>query len=66
MQHLPMGTITWLFTDIQGSTQLLEQLGERYASVLAESRQLLGTALQQWSGHEVDMQGDAFFQAGRC
>jgi len=66
MQHLPMGTITLLFTDIEGSTQLLEQLGERYASVLAESRQLLRTAFQQWSGHEVDIRGDAFLQAGRC
>src|SRR5947209_16780478 len=61
MRQLPEGTITLLFTDIEGSTQLLQQLGDRYASVLAESRRLLRAAFQQWNGHEVDMQGDAFF-----
>ncbi|HEY6406627.1 MAG TPA: tetratricopeptide repeat protein, partial [Ktedonobacteraceae bacterium] len=63
MRQLPEGTITLLFTDIEGSTQLLQQLGDRYASVLAESRRLLREAFQQWNGHEVDMQGDAFFVA---
>lgn len=43
MQHLPMGTITMLFTDIEGSTHLLEHLGERYTDVLAECRSLLRT-----------------------
>src|SRR2546426_7750585 len=41
MRHLPTGTLTLLFTDIEGSTQLLQQLGERYADVLAECRRLL-------------------------
>ena len=44
MQHLPTGTVTLLFTDIEGSTQLLEQLGPRYPDVLAECRSLLRTA----------------------
>ena len=63
MRDLPTGTVTLLFTDIEGSTLLLQQLGERYAEVLAECRQLLRTAFQQWNGHEVDTQGDAFFVA---
>ena len=63
MRQLPTGTITLLFTDIEGSTQLLQQLGDRYATVLAESRRLLRAAFQQWNGHEVDTQGDAFFIA---
>ncbi len=50
-----------LFTDIEGSTQLLQCLGDRYALVLTEYRRLLRIAFQQWSGHEVDTQGDAFF-----
>src|SRR5579872_5672307 len=61
MHHLPTGTVTLLFTDIEGSTHLLEQLGDRYASVLAECRRLLRAAFQEWNGHEVDTQGDAFF-----
>ncbi len=60
---LPTGTITLLFTDIERSTHLLQQLGSRYASVLAAYRDLLRTALQQWNGYEVDMQGDSFFAA---
>ncbi len=61
MPDLPTGTVTLLFTDIEGSTRLLQQLGERYASVLAECRQLLRTVFHQWNGHEVDTQGDSFF-----
>jgi predicted ATPase/class 3 adenylate cyclase/DNA-binding CsgD family transcriptional regulator len=57
-----MGTVTLLFTDIQGSTRL-QQLGERYADVLAECRQVLRTVFHQWNGHEVDTQGDSFFVA---
>jgi predicted ATPase/class 3 adenylate cyclase len=63
MQHLPAGTVTLLFTDIEGSTHLLQQLGERYADVLAECRHLLRSAFHQWQGYEVDTQGDAFFVA---
>jgi predicted ATPase/class 3 adenylate cyclase/DNA-binding CsgD family transcriptional regulator len=61
MQNLPTSTVTLLFTDMAGSTHLLHQLGERYASVLAECRQVLRTAFGQWNGNVVDTQGDAFF-----
>src|SRR5947208_2119187 len=63
MYHLPMGTVTLLFTDMEGSTRLLQQLGERYTDLLEEYRQLLRAAFQRWNGHEVDTQGDAFFVA---
>jgi predicted ATPase/class 3 adenylate cyclase len=63
MRELPTGTVTLLFTDIEGSTRLLHLLGKRYADVLAEFRDLLRTAFQQYHGHEVDTQGDAFFVA---
>jgi predicted ATPase/class 3 adenylate cyclase/DNA-binding CsgD family transcriptional regulator len=63
MPDLPTGTVTMLFTDIEGSTRLQQQVGNRYADVLAECRHLLRTAFQQWGGHEVDTQGDAFFVA---
>ncbi|OLE03033.1 MAG: hypothetical protein AUG82_07370 [Ktedonobacter sp. 13_1_20CM_4_53_11] len=60
---LPEGTVTLLFTDIARSTQLLQQLGDRYERVLTTCRQLMRAAFQQWNGHEVDTQGDAFFVA---
>jgi class 3 adenylate cyclase len=41
MPNLPTGTVTLLFSDIEGSTRLVQQLGERYADVLAECRHLL-------------------------
>ena len=61
MRNLPTGTITLLFTDIEGSTQLLQQLGADYAEVLMQCRRLLRVAFQMYLGHEVDTQGDAFF-----
>src|SRR2546421_2105291 len=61
MSQLPTGTVTLLFTDIEESALLLQQLGERYADIVATCRQLLRTAFQQWNGVEVDTQGDAFF-----
>src|SRR5437762_5350565 len=63
MHHLPKGTVTLLFTDIEGSTRLLQQLGERYTDLLEEYRQLLRAAFQRWNGNVVDTQGDAFFVA---
>src|SRR3989442_3067479 len=63
MLDFPTGTITLLFTDIEGSTLLLQQVGEQYSRVLAQCRQVLRTAFQQSQGHEVDTQGDAFFFA---
>ena len=61
MNELPTGILTLLFTDIEGSTRLLQQLGERYAEVLKECRRLLRLAFQHCHGYEVDTQGDAFF-----
>ena len=63
MPGLPTGTVTLLFTDIEGSTRLVQQLGERYADVLAECRRLLRVTFQAYCSHEVDTQGDAFFVA---
>ena len=60
-QDLPTGTVTFLFTDIEASTRLLQQLGDRYADVLAEHQRLLRSAFKENGGHEVDTQGDAFF-----
>ena len=64
MQSHPTGTVTLLFTDIEGSTNLLQRLGgEQYAVVLAEQRELLRHVFHAFDGHEVDTQGDAFFVA---
>jgi predicted ATPase/class 3 adenylate cyclase len=63
MPYLPIGTITLLFTDMEGSTRLLAQLRDAYTKVLADYRQLLRAAFEQWHGCEVDTQGDAFFVA---
>src|SRR5947209_9896633 len=63
MPDLPTGTVTLLFTDIEGSTRLLRQLGEHYSDVLADCRLLLRQIFVQYNGHEVDTQGDAFFVA---
>jgi predicted ATPase/class 3 adenylate cyclase len=61
MPDLPTGTVTLLFSDIEGSTRLLQQLGERYPDVLSECRQLLRAVFHRWNGREVDTQGDSFF-----
>src|SRR5918997_3488417 len=63
MPALPSGTVTLLFTDIEGSTQLLRRLGDAYAGVLAEHQRLLREAFAAHGGREVDTQGDAFFVA---
>jgi predicted ATPase/class 3 adenylate cyclase len=61
-RDLPSGTVTFLFTDIEGSTKLLHELGaEGYARALAEQRRLIRSALAANGGVEVDTQGDAFF-----
>jgi predicted ATPase len=60
---LPTGTVTLLFTDIEGSTRLLHELGDRYADMLAEHRRVLREAFRRHGGIEVDTQGDAFFYA---
>jgi predicted ATPase/class 3 adenylate cyclase len=61
---LPAGRVTLLFTDIEGSTRLMEELGEEgYVEALAEHRRLLRAALDAHGGVEVDTQGDAFLFA---
>jgi class 3 adenylate cyclase len=65
MVQLPAGTFTFLFTDIEGSTRLLQRLGEEYASVLGEHQCLARSAFAAHDGAEVDTQGDAFFVAFR-
>ncbi len=60
---LPTGTVTFLFTDVEGSTRLLQQHGTGYADLLAEHRRVLREAFSSHDGVEVDTQGDAFFVA---
>jgi predicted ATPase/class 3 adenylate cyclase len=65
-QDLPTGTVTFLFTDVEGSTRLLQKLGpEVYSGALTEHRRVLRDAFAGHSGVEVDTQGDAFFIAFR-
>ena len=62
--ELPTGTVTFLFTDVEGSTKLLHELGvEAYAEALAEHRRVIREACAAEGGVEVDTQGDAFFFA---
>jgi predicted ATPase len=63
MPDLPSGTVTFLFTDIEGSTRLLSELGDEYADALAEHRRVLRHAFDRHGGVEVDTQGDALFAA---
>ena len=64
MRNLPTGTVTFLFTDIEGSTKLLHSLGvDGYAQALAEHRRLIREVCSRHDGVEVDTQGDAFFFA---
>jgi class 3 adenylate cyclase len=61
LSTLPAGTVTFLFSDIEGSTRLLEQLGDRYEDVDRDHRRILRERLGEAGGHEIDNQGDAFF-----
>jgi predicted ATPase len=61
MRDLPTGTVTLLFTDIEGSTRLLDELGSRYADVFAEHQRALRAAFQGRGGFEVSTHGDALF-----
>jgi class 3 adenylate cyclase len=58
---LPGGTVTFLFSDIEGSTRLLEQLGDGYEEVHRDHRTILREQLNEAGGQEIDTQGDAFF-----
>jgi class 3 adenylate cyclase len=59
--ELPSGTVTFLFSDIEGSTRLMQRLGDGWADVLATHNRLLREAFAAAGGREVDRQGDAFF-----
>jgi YVTN family beta-propeller protein len=63
--ELPVGTVTFLFTDIEGSTQLLKQLRDRYAGALEDHQRIMRDAFGEHGGHEIDTQGDSFFVAFR-
>jgi class 3 adenylate cyclase len=58
---IPSGTVTFVFTDIEGSTRLLQELGDDYAEVAREHRRIVREAFTARGGAEVDTQGDAFF-----
>jgi class 3 adenylate cyclase len=63
-EALPTGSVTFLFTDVEGSTKLLHELGaEAYAEALAAHRQVIREACDRHEGVEVDTQGDAFLFA---
>ena len=61
MQQLPTGTVTFMFTDIEGSTRLLQRVGESYADRLADHNRILREAIAASGGTEVQTDGDAFF-----
>ena len=63
MAELPIGTVTFAFTDIEGSTALLKRLGDGYGEVLSAHRRLVRNAFTAYDGVEIDTQGDAFFFA---
>ena len=64
-EQVPTGTVTFLFTDIEGSTRLVQQLGDEYGGLLAHYHALLRDALTEQGGQEIDKQGDALFFAFR-
>src|SRR5439155_10944751 len=63
MSALPAGTVTFVFTDIEGSTALVKQLGDRYGDVLTQHRRIVRETFGTAGGSEIDTQGDAFFYA---
>jgi class 3 adenylate cyclase len=63
MSGLPTGTVTFVFTDIEGSTSLLKALGDGYGDVLSTHRTLMRDCFAARGGVEIDTQGDAFFFA---
>jgi DNA-binding NarL/FixJ family response regulator/class 3 adenylate cyclase len=63
MSELPTGTVTFLFSDVEGSTVLLRKLRDRYPEVLQEHRRLLRGSFSDHGGHEVNTEGDSFFVA---
>ncbi|MGH2738214.1 MAG: tetratricopeptide repeat protein, partial [Actinomycetota bacterium] len=65
MTELPTGTVTFLFTDIEGSTRVLQALGERWRSTLEEHNRLLREAIREAGGVDVHTEGDSFFAVFR-
>ena len=65
MSELPTGTVTFLFTDIEGSTRLIQELGERFLVVLEEHAGIVRRALSEFGGVEVNTEGDSFFAVFR-
>jgi class 3 adenylate cyclase len=61
VRTLPRGTVTFLLTDIEGSTRLLERLGDGYPRLLRDVRNLIRASIRASSGHEVDARADEFF-----
>jgi predicted ATPase len=61
MRELPTGTVTMVFSDIEGSTILLSRLGTRYGEALSAQRKLLRAAISDWRGRELGTEGDSFF-----
>lgn len=61
MRELPTGTVTMLFSDIEGSTALLGRLGDRYGEALAAQRAVMRAAISASGGHEMGTEGDSFF-----
>ena len=60
---LPVGTVTFLFTDIEGSTRLLQTLGDGYSEALARHSEIIRSAVAEFRGVEVSTEGDSFFVA---
>ena len=63
MPELPTGTVTFVFTDVEGSTRFVRDLGDAYVGVVADHRRLVREALRQRDGYEVDCRGDEFLLA---
>ena len=61
MKSVPAGTVTFLFTDIEGSTRLLQKFGDRYGELVAQHHRALRESAAASGGTEIDVQGDAFF-----
>jgi class 3 adenylate cyclase len=61
MSSLPSGTVTFVFTDIEGSTRLLQELGDRYGDIVRDHREIMRERMAEHGGNEIDTQGDAFF-----
>jgi class 3 adenylate cyclase len=63
MSALPSGVVTFLLSDIEGSTELVHRLGDGYAGLIEEVRSIHRTSVRTAGGHEVDARGDEFFAA---